>query len=194
MRKHNGLTSLAVAGLLSLAVGSSFAGTMSVTWADQAGDPGPVGDVVSVQLSFDSNGSWTANWYADAAHPFTGNARFNLNLFDTALGNVQTAKAPQVSLDGFHDFGLAKASFYSYSGTTPYLSNWHVGDVVSSGNMTNFLSGAVNMNPPWGRDNLVTTGVITAAVPEPETWAMMLAGLGLLGVTMRRRKRQGATV
>ena len=31
---------------------------------------------------------------------------------------------------------------------------------------------------------------ITAAVPEPETYAMMLAGLGLLGVVARRRKQK----
>jgi hypothetical protein len=29
---------------------------------------------------------------------------------------------------------------------------------------------------------------ITAAVPEPETYAMMLAGLGLLGFVARRRR------
>ncbi len=29
------------------------------------------------------------------------------------------------------------------------------------------------------------------AIPEPETWAMMLAGLGLVGVTAKRRRRQG---
>jgi DNA-binding beta-propeller fold protein YncE len=33
---------------------------------------------------------------------------------------------------------------------------------------------------------------LTAAVPEPETWAMLLAGLGLVGFMARRRKAQQA--
>jgi hypothetical protein len=41
-------------------------------------------------------------------------------------------------------------------------------------------------------DKLVTsTGV--APIPEPETYALMLAGLGLLGVAARRRKQKSAT-
>ena len=33
-----------------------------------------------------------------------------------------------------------------------------------------------------------TGGINVAAVPEPETYAMLLAGLGLIGFTARRRK------
>ena len=42
----------------------------------------------------------------------------------------------------------------------------------------------------WGLDNFsVTAGrSTTGAVPEPASWAMMIGGLGLVGVTMRRRR------
>lgn len=184
-RLISGLMAVALCVLAPLAQ----ANLLSVSWTDPAGDPGSVGDVVGANLTFDSlSGAWTVSWWADPAHAFTGNARFNLNLFDTALGNPVGAVAPQVSLVGFHNFGSSHATFFSYSGTTPYLTHWHVGDHVVTGNTTNFLSGTVNMNAPYGRDNMVTIGVITMAVPEPETYAMLLAGMLVLGAVAQRRK------
>jgi hypothetical protein len=38
---------------------------------------------------------------------------------------------------------------------------------------------------------LDNVGISVAAVPEPETYAMLLAGLGVLGFTGRRRMKQG---
>ena len=35
-------------------------------------------------------------------------------------------------------------------------------------------------------------GLVLAAIPEPETYAMMLAGLGLMGLVARRRKQKDA--
>jgi hypothetical protein len=40
--------------------------------------------------------------------------------------------------------------------------------------------------------NTGVIGATVAAVPEPETYAMMLAGLGLMGWTARRRKLSAA--
>ena len=183
--KHR-LKVLATAAYLAFSSQNLGASPMLIQWSDRLGDFSSVGDVASVHLSFDSSGAWTAAWYADAAHPFTGNARFNLNLFDTALGNLQSATVPQVNLDDFHNFGSGTATFYSYSGNTAYLSNWHVGDTVSTGNTTNFLSGVVNMNTPYGRDNLVTTGVVSKAVSEPETYPLLL--IALIGAVIAQRK------
>ena len=39
-------------------------------------------------------------------------------------------------------------------------------------------------------DQFYISGMTVTAVPEPETYAMMLAGLGLLGVMTRRRKQK----
>ena len=40
-------------------------------------------------------------------------------------------------------------------------------------------------------DNISVTGSIPSAVPEPATWAMMIAGFGMAGSAIRRRRRWG---
>jgi len=45
---------------------------------------------------------------------------------------------------------------------------------------------SASMTPnPWAESG----GLVLAAIPEPETYAMMLAGLGLMGFVARRRKQ-----
>ena len=39
----------------------------------------------------------------------------------------------------------------------------------------------------WGLNSIEITGNTVAAVPEPETYARLLAGLGVIGVMSRRR-------
>jgi len=53
------------------------------------------------------------------------------------------------------------------------------------------LIGADEALNPWGlKTRVAVGGSITplAAVPEPATWAMMIGGLALVGLSMRRRK------
>lgn len=182
MKKH-------LASFAALALGAQLAaaGPLTLQWTDPAGDGSPVGDVVGVQLQWDASGAWTASWTASAAQPFTGNARFNLNLFDTALGNLATATAPQLSLDALHDFGSGTALSFSYGGQSAYLSNWQVGDSVSTGNLTNFYSGVVNLGAAGGRDIMATQARVTGSLPEPGSASLVAAALGLLLLSRRSR-------
>jgi len=52
--------------------------------------------------------------------------------------------------------------------------------------ISGFVTEGTN-NASWAVDNI---NYLTAAVPEPETYAMMLAGIGMLGFMVRRRKNE----
>ena len=54
-----------------------------------------------------------------------------------------------------------------------------------AGNWDDFRPG--NHNVGYGGDWSVT---VTGVVPEPETWAMLLAGLGMVGAVARRRRQK----
>jgi hypothetical protein len=49
----------------------------------------------------------------------------------------------------------------------------------------NFLIESLNLNP-----QTISFSVAAAPVPEPESYAMLLAGLGLMGAVIRHRKKQ----
>ena len=58
---------------------------------------------------------------------------------------------------------------------------------------TNYASvGSNNATSVWNNQGLggITFTRIDAAVPEPETWALLLLGFGAVGMTLRRRRRQ----
>ena len=45
---------------------------------------------------------------------------------------------------------------------------------------------------PLQIDDVTLDGMISGAVPEPSTWAMLIVGMGLVGGTMRSRRRNAA--
>ena len=54
--------------------------------------------------------------------------------------------------------------------------------------MTGYINPATGLQGGTMMGTYPITQTITAAVPEPETYAMMMAGLGLLGFVVRRRR------
>jgi len=112
------------------------------------------------------------------------------------------------SLDGF---SLAGATVYGPDGTTVLFSNGFLSVPAADGGGAFFLGfvsdsaatnigrivfnddddDSVNPDSNLGYDTLRFVAQ-TGAVPEPETYAMMLAGLGLLGFAARRRKQKTA--
>jgi len=62
---------------------------------------------------------------------------------------------------------------------------------VSTGSLVSFSVTAGNQPGVWATaNNLHLSAAAVAPVPEPETYGMMLAGLGLLGVIARRKRKQ----
>jgi len=80
-------------------------------------------------------------------------------------------------------FALTSSSVGASGGTTDYLFT-NLGD-LTSGTLASFTFDPVGLNAASiSYANLN----VTAVVPEPETYAMLLAGLGALGFMSRRRK------
>jgi hypothetical protein len=68
-------------------------------------------------------------------------------------------------------------------GPTPCSTSRHQLPVIRGGNLAHGTDLVVTDDFVFGEPTTI------AVVPEPETYAMLLAGLGLLGFITRRKKR-----
>lgn len=93
----------------------------------------------------------------------------------------------------FHTLGSAGGSFGSVATVTAHPDGARIafsgpeyyeatlGDWFLDGSQTDFVLDIANATGP-------VTLTLAAVVPEPEGWALMLAGLGVLGAAVRRRR------
>ena len=96
-------------------------------------------------------------------------------------GNLN-ADISGLSMNGIQQTGVHTSS------TNLKLKSWTIHDVQLSQGQT--VDAYVTQRYGYGNTNTVFTVTNIAAVPEPETYAMMLAGLGMLGFSARRKKQK----
>jgi hypothetical protein len=120
-----------------------------------------------------------------------------LKLLSEMVGNGHLSNGFDVSVRAYTNGGYHSIGSFGFDyGTTTMTFNQTIfnspvalaaGEFIeiSYGNAGSYLYDHGNI------DVTVTTGTIAAPVPEPETYAMLLAGLGLLGLARRRGKAAG---
>ncbi len=109
----------------------------------------------------------------------TPGARYDFG-WSMAGRNGGGAQALDVAVDGVIVGQMASSGF------TGWLSSVQQFTATATTAKINFASRNAGGNASYG--NLVTN-VSVGAVPEPASWAMMIAGFGLIGHAMRRRGR-----
>jgi hypothetical protein len=131
--------------------------------------------------------STTSTSYSFGSGQYSESGGFG-TLFQTiqgATGNL-TLSFNYSSFFGYQETYFDGVSINIFSGSTP--SNRYSFSVVGTGHDLLQFKGAGGI----GATNLSNVSLIATPVPEPETYAMLLAGLGLVGATVKRRKAKQA--
>jgi hypothetical protein len=114
----------------------------------------------------------------------SGNSNLNLTNFNNIYFNSPSALDLSKQL-----IGQTLSNGCQFGTSTGPCGNGKSGDFNLFGNKANGVW-YFNLRNNSGEQMLVTS--ITAAVPEPETYAMLLAGIGIIGAAIKRRKAKQA--
>lgn len=101
---------------------------------------------------------------------------------------ANTSQSGQTTFDS--GISLSSLSAGNYLLTLSLYPNWALGNLLSDGYSYDSQTddGWTNARNPYWQAHISADGAITAAVPEPETYALGLLGLGALLLQRRRQK------
>lgn len=119
---------------------------------------------------------------------FSGRFSFDdalLAIFDASEPRLTVAPLSHFSMT-YNDVGYTLADAWAAPDVS-YYNGAFLGLSLSNDAMT-FVPGLSNTSEAFVTDGLNTASVIYAAVPEPETYAMFLAGLGLMALRRRQQR------
>ena len=146
-------------------------------------------DTPCVDMEGSGNGSLTTRVAYDLA-PGTVTVQFDLAgdqrgrtgnsviaMLKSTTGDVLWTEAFALASDA--DFTTFTRGISIGSATSAFLSFASAGPADSMGMLLDNVT-------------LSSGGVVTAPVPEPETWALLLGGFGLIGARLRRRRGASA--
>lgn len=159
--------------------------------------PGGYTDSLGISGSFNKGATVNTNNYSNVTFTFVGKeAGFN-NVFyyngGFVFNNTATPGATSVTFTNVAA-GALNFAFYSAGPSGAYQGSFGNGSDRVGAMKNGSDKIALLFNDKGGDldyDDMVVTAQVTA-VPEPETYAMMLAGLGLMGTIARRRNKAKA--
>ena len=110
------------------------------------------------------------------------------DVFALWVDDVNYALLPDGKVVSVHNIGdnWVDGKDHGYYGRTEEI---FITALLDPNRTTHTITIAIANSSSPGSVSTVFFGPVTA-VPEPETWAMLLAGLGLVGVTAKRRSRK----
>lgn len=171
-------------------------GNAPVTCLRNTGDPFGIPSAVASTVAFSSGTVFVPNDRV-FLHPSNG-AFAGLSFFAALAGTYNFAG--EFSIQDVNPSGV---QIGAASNGTPVLSDgalfsgsrtFNFDALLGAGESVSFYVG------PLGNSNNDSTGLslrvtdVIAAVPEPSTWLMMILGFGLVGGTLRSRRRRGAVL
>lgn len=183
--------------IASMIAGASLMGTTAYA--------APVGKTVTVNLDNDGEGGFNAYFGNNFNGSNSGNTFVDKYLFSLS-GTYDSAASVTSSFlksGTIKDLLITDFSIVQYDPVSKSILHTYAGDNVTTGNTdhweltaTGLQSGSYylqvggtvlgNGGGSYGSDLTVSI----SAVPEPETYGMLLAGMGILGFVARRKKAQ----